>query len=92
LILKFRFPKTKRKKLYYKLATRAWTAGDKKNLRVPVGSFYITQSFSHVICKRFGVWGSPGSRGQVGGVIVVLKTFTELVGRSGGSPVKEGHR
>jgi len=23
----------------------------------------------------FGVWGAPGSRGQVGGVMLVLRTF-----------------
>jgi len=32
--------------------------------------------------KGFRVWGTPGSRGQVGGVILVLRTFPELVGRS----------
>jgi len=29
----------------------------------------------------FGVWGTPGSRGQVCGVMLVLRTFPELVGR-----------
>jgi len=30
----------------------------------------------------FGVWGTPGSRGRVCGVMLVLRTFPELVGRS----------
>jgi len=30
----------------------------------------------------FGVWGTPGYRGQVGGVMLGLGTFSELVGRS----------
>jgi len=30
----------------------------------------------------FGVWGTPGSRGLVGGVMLVLRTFPELAGRS----------
>jgi len=30
----------------------------------------------------FGVWGAPGSRSQVGGVMLVLRTFPELVGSS----------
>jgi len=30
----------------------------------------------------FRVWGIPGSGGQVGGVMLVLRTFPELVGRS----------
>jgi len=32
--------------------------------------------------KGFRVWGTPGSRGRVGGVMLVLRTFPELVGRS----------
>jgi len=28
----------------------------------------------------FGVWGTLGSRGWVGGVMLVLRTFPELVG------------
>jgi len=32
--------------------------------------------------KGFRVWGTLGSRGRVGGVMLVLKTFTELIGRS----------
>jgi len=38
--------------------------------------------FSPVTNLGFGVWGTPGSRDQVGGVILVLRTFPELVGRS----------
>jgi len=30
----------------------------------------------------FGVWGTLGPRGQVGGVMLVLRTYHELVGRS----------
>jgi len=30
----------------------------------------------------FGVWGDPGSWGWAGGVMLVLRTFPELVGRS----------
>jgi len=30
----------------------------------------------------FGVWGTPGSWDWVGGVMLVLRTFPELVGRS----------
>jgi len=30
----------------------------------------------------FGVWGTPESRGGVGGVMLVLRTFPEVVGRS----------
>jgi len=30
----------------------------------------------------FGVWGTPGSGGQVGSVMLVLRTFHKLVGRS----------
>jgi len=30
----------------------------------------------------FGVWGTPGSRGQAGGVMLVLRTFPELGGES----------
>jgi len=29
----------------------------------------------------FEVWGTPGSGGWVGGVMLVLRTFPELVGR-----------
>jgi len=54
-----------------------------------------------VSCLGFGVWGTLGSRGQVGRVIVVLRTFPVLVGEicakfggdwPGGSRMKEGHR
>jgi len=54
-----------------------------------------------VICLDFGIWGTPGSEGWVYGVILVLRTFPELVWRvftkfgidwSGSSGVKEGYR
>jgi len=32
--------------------------------------------------KGFRVCGTPGSRGRAGGVMLVLRTFPELVGRS----------
>jgi len=38
--------------------------------------------FSPVTHLDFGVWATPGSRGQVGGVLLVLRTFPELAGRS----------
>jgi len=43
-----------------------------------------------VICLGFGVWGTPGSGGQVGKVILVLKTFPELAGRSAQNLVEIG--
>jgi len=36
--------------------------------------------FSPVTHLDFGVWGTPGFRGQVGGVMLVLRTFPELAG------------
>jgi len=46
--------------------------------------FYIVTNkvFSPVTHLDFGVWGTLGSRGWVGGVMLVLRTFPELVGRS----------
>jgi len=38
--------------------------------------------FSPVTHLGFGVWGTLGSRSQVGGVMLVLRTLPELVGRS----------
>jgi len=38
--------------------------------------------FSPVTCLGFGLWDTPGSRGWVGGVMLVLRTLLELVGRS----------
>jgi len=35
-----------------------------------------------VICLGFGVWGTPGSEGQVVGVILVPRTFPESLERS----------
>jgi len=57
--------------------------------------------FSPVICLCFLVWGTPGSGGQISGVMLVLRTFPELVGKSvqnlggdwsDGLLVKEGYR
>jgi len=38
--------------------------------------------FSPATRVDFGVWGTLGSRGQVGWVMLVLRTFPELAGRS----------
>jgi len=38
----------------------------------------------------FEVWGTPGSRGRVCGVMLVLRTFPELVGRSAQNLVEIG--
>jgi len=44
--------------------------------------FLYIKVFSPVICLGFGVWGTPGSGGQVGGVKLVLRNFPKLVCRS----------
>jgi len=51
-------------------------------LTSPSLTFYATQSF--LSCDPFGFWslGYPGSRGWIGGVMLVLRTFPELAGRS----------
>jgi len=38
----------------------------------------------------FGVWEIPGSRGQIGGVMLVLRTFPKLAGRSAQNLVEIG--
>jgi len=38
--------------------------------------------FSPVTRLGFRVWGTSGSRGQVGRVMLVLRTFPKLLGRS----------
>jgi len=38
--------------------------------------------FSPMTHLGFGVWGNPESRGRVGEVMLVLRTFPELVWRS----------
>jgi len=43
---------------------------------------HYTKFFSCHICLRVGVWGTPGSGGWIGGVLLVLGTFLELVWRS----------
>jgi len=44
---------------------------------------FVKQSFfSSDICLGFGAQGTPGSGVQVGRVILVLRTFPELVWRS----------
>jgi len=44
--------------------------------------FMLHKVFSPVTHLGFGVWGTPGSRGWVGRVMLVLRTFPELVWRS----------
>jgi len=43
-------------------------------LTLPIWTFYVTQSFLSRDHLGFGVW--------VGGIMLVLRTFPELVGRS----------
>jgi len=52
------------------------------NLRHPSGHFRLHKVFFPVTHLGFGVWGTPGSRGWIGGVMLVLRTFHELLGRS----------
>jgi len=44
-------------------------------MKVPIWTFSVTH-------LSLGVWGNPGSRGWVWGVMLVLRTFPELMGRS----------
>jgi len=48
----------------------------------PSGHFTLHKVSSPMTHLGFGVWGTLGSSGQVGGVILVLRTFPELVVRS----------
>jgi len=41
--------------------------------------FLKSKVFSPVICLGFGGWGTLESRGRVGGVMLVLRTFYEFV-------------
>jgi len=52
------------------------------SLRPPSGHFMLHKVFSPVTHLGFGVLGTPGYRGMVGGVMLALRTFLELVGRS----------
>jgi len=52
------------------------------SLRHPSGDFTLRKVFSPVTHLGFEVWGTQGAMGQVGGIILVLRTFPELVGRS----------
>jgi len=62
--------------------------------------FTLHKVFAPRISLGFGAWGTVGSRGQVGRVILVLRTFLRWCGGlckfggdwAGGSRVKEGHR
>jgi len=52
------------------------------SLRHPSGHFTLHKVFSPMTHLGFGVLGTPGSRVRVGGVMLLLRTFPELVGRS----------
>jgi len=60
--------------IYHILANRspALTGKNLMSLRHPSAHFMLH--------KGFRVWGTPGSRGRVGRVMLVLRTFPELVG------------
>jgi len=49
-------------------------------IKSPIWTFYVTQSFLSS-GLGFEVWGTPESGARVGGIIIVLRTFPELVGR-----------
>jgi len=53
-----------------------------KILRVPIRTFYVTQSFFSSDLFRFWRLGYPGSGDHVGGTILALRTFPQLVWRS----------
>jgi len=65
------------------IANRGLVLLDKKNLRVPIQILYLTQSFFSRDLFWFWSLGYPGVRsgGWVGGVILVLRIFPELLGR-----------
>jgi len=52
------------------------------SLHQPSGHFTLHKVFSPVTHLGFGVWGTPGSRVWVWGVMLALRTFPELVWRS----------
>jgi len=70
--------------IIFSLANRAPALPGKNlmSLRHPSGHFTFHKVFSLVTHLGSGVWGTLGSRGWVGGVMLVLRTFPELVGRS----------
>jgi len=61
-----------------------------KFLRVPIGTFYLAENFFSNDLLRFWSLGYPRSRGQVGRVILALRIFPQLVGRSVQNLVKIG--
>jgi len=65
----------------YQLANRAPALAGKNliSLRHPSGHFMLHKVFSPVTHLGFRIWGSGG---QVGGLMLVLRTFSELVGSS----------
>jgi len=77
---------TKTQGLYYidQVANRASTLPGKSliSLRHPSGHFTLHKTLSPVIHLGFRVWGTQGSGSQVGRVMLVLRTFPELSGRS----------
>jgi len=68
---------------YLKLANRApaLPGTNLMSLCHPSGHFTLHKVFSLMTRLGFEVWGTPGSGGWVGGVMLVLRTFPELVGR-----------
>jgi len=46
-----------------------------------MGIFVAHCFFCILICLDFGVWETLGAGGRIGGVILVLRIFPELVGR-----------
>jgi len=71
-------------RIIFKLANQASALPGKNfmSLRHPFGHFTLHKVFSPVIRLGFGVWGTLGSRVRVGGIMLLLRTFPELVGRS----------
>jgi len=64
------------------LANRALALPGKLTEQYKGTHFTLHKVFSPVTHLGLGVWGNPGSRGRVWGVMLVLRTFPELVGRS----------
>jgi len=58
----------------------AWEKFDE--LMSPIWTFFVKQSFFSSDLFRFWSLEYPGSGGRFGRVILVLKTFPELAGRS----------
>jgi len=48
-------------------------------IKSPIWTFYGTQSFFSQDMLGLGAWGTPGLGGPVGKVIMLKRTFSELV-------------